>query len=313
MERLSSDKFSLAGREDRLVWIFASSRSGSSWLLRMLSELKEAIPIDDPHIGHHLGVWRPIPLAWAAADRPPELTTLREVKRHKASYFFSDLHRETWAPALRDMIVARFDAEASDALSEHAMPAEPLVVVKEPGCHVADLLLSLFPSSRVIFLVRDGRDVVDSWLDAHRADSWALREGAFPVSAEGREAFVRWQSAVWAYRMDVVQRAYEEHRDDRKVLVRYEHLRADPGRELCRVCRSLGAKADGERLDEIAARHSYESLPTQAKGREKEIRTARPGGWREHLSESEQRVMHEVMGPKLAELGYLARLDARAA
>ena len=165
----------------------------------------------------------------------------------------------------------------------------------------------------MIFLVRDGRDVVDSWLDAHRADSWALREGAFPVSAEGREALVRWQSAVWAYRMEVAQRAYEEHRDDRKLLVRYEHLRADPGRELGGICRSMAVKVERERLDEIADRHSYERLPTEDKGRDKEIRTARPGGWREHLSDSEHRIMHEVMGPKLAQLGYLPRFAARAA
>ncbi len=114
MERAAKENgFSLTGQEDRLVWIFGSSRSGSSWLLRMLSELTQAVAIDDPHLGHHLGVWRPIPLAWAAADSLPELTTLTEVKRHKESYFFSDRHRDAWAPALRELIVARFDAQAS--------------------------------------------------------------------------------------------------------------------------------------------------------------------------------------------------------
>ena len=138
----------------------------------------------------------------------PELTTLTEVKRHKESYFFSDRHRDAWAPALRELIVARFDAQASGALDGGARHEEPLVIVKEPGSHVADLLLSLFPGSRMIFLVRDGRDVVDSWMDAHRTDSWGLREGAFPVSAQGREALVRWQASVWTYRMEVVKRTY---------------------------------------------------------------------------------------------------------
>src|SRR5215216_8110349 len=73
--------FSLARSEDRLVWIFGSSRSGSTWLLRMLSELDDAVAIDDPHLGHHLGVWRPIPLAWATADHDPELTLLNDIKR----------------------------------------------------------------------------------------------------------------------------------------------------------------------------------------------------------------------------------------
>jgi hypothetical protein len=49
--------------EDRLAWIFGSSRSGSTWLLRMLAALDGVVAIDDPHLGHHLGVWRPISLA----------------------------------------------------------------------------------------------------------------------------------------------------------------------------------------------------------------------------------------------------------
>jgi hypothetical protein len=311
MERpVTENGFSLAGHEDRLVWIFGSSRSGSSWLLRMLSGLAGAVPIDDPHIGHHLGVWRPIPLAWAAADRQPELTTLTEVKRHKPNYFFSDRHRDAWLPALRDLIVARFDAEVADAPERHGSEGEPLIIVKEPGSHVADLLLSLFPGSRMIFLVRDGRDVVDSWMDAHRSDSWALREGAFPVSAQGREVLVRWQAAVWTYRMEVVQRAYEAHREDRKVMVRYEYLRRNPTHELARICRSLGARVDRDRLSEIASEHSYESLPGDHKGDGKEIRSAQPGGWRDNLTAAEQQAMHEVMGEKLAELGYLHRLAA---
>ena len=168
MERPPADSaFSLERSEDRLLWIFGSSRSGSTWLLRMLSELEGAVPIDDPHLGHHLGVWRPIPLAWAAANADPELTILNEIKREKPSYFFSDRYRDVWGPALRELIVARFDAQARD--TRIPAGADPLVIVKEPGSHIADLLMSLFRTSRMIFLLRDGRDVVDSWLAAHRS------------------------------------------------------------------------------------------------------------------------------------------------
>jgi hypothetical protein len=34
------------------------------------------------------------------------------------------------------------------------------------------------------------------------------------------------------------------------------------------------------------------------------MRAATPGLWRENLTEDEQRTMHEIMGAKLAELGY---------
>ena len=304
MDRPSGDNgFSLDRSEDRLVWIFGSSRSGSTWLLRMLSELEGAVPIDDPHLGHHLGVWRPIPLAWATADGDPELTILNEIKREKPSYFFSDRYRDVWGPALRELIVSRFDAQARDA----ALPAgsDPLVIVKEPGSHIADLLMSLFGKSRMIFLLRDGRDVVDSWLDAHRAGAWALDEGAYPVAQEGREALIRWQASVWSYRTGVVMRAYRDHDPSLRVLVRYEDLLSDPAREMARICRVFGIDAPLARLREIAGAHDFESVPTDEKGESKEIRSADPGGWQHHLSAAEQQAMYEVMGERLVEVGYL--------
>jgi hypothetical protein len=293
--------FTLDDTEDRLTWIFGSSRSGSTWLLRMLSSLEGVVPIDDPHLGHHLGVWRPISLAWATAEHPPDLTTLDRVKHDKDSYFFSDRYRDAWQPALRQLIVDRFDAQVADA----GMTGEPLVVVKEPGSHVADILLSMFPQSRLIFLLRDGRDVVDSWLAAYRTGSWALDEGAFPVTDDGRESLVRWQSAVWAFRTDVVQRAFEAHPADRRVLVRYEDLVADPQHELARLCAYLPIDASADTLAAVAEAHAFEAVPPVAKGERKAIRSATPGDWRENLTPDEHDVMHEVMGPKLVELGYL--------
>jgi hypothetical protein len=298
------DAFSLEDAEDHLVWIFGSSRSGSTWLLRMLAMLDGVAPIDDPHLGHHLGVWRPISLAWAAAEYPPALTTLDRVKHDKDSYFFSDRYRPAWAPALRRLIVDRFDAEAREHLSSGAASGPPAVVVKEPGSHVADQLMSLFPRSRLIFLLRDGRDVVDSWLAAYRTGSWALDEGAFPATPAGREALVRWQSDVWAFRTDVVQRAYAVQPADRRVLVRYEDLVADPVRQLVRIGKLLPVPTPRRALAAAAAAHDYGRVPQAEKGDDKFIRSAQPGGWHDNLTPAEQRIMHEVMGAKLVELGY---------
>jgi hypothetical protein len=297
-------RFSLGAREDRLAWIFGSSRSGSTWLLRMLGEVDQVVGIDDPHLGHHLGVWRPIPLAWAAADELPELTTLREVKREKESYFFCDRYRTAWARPLRELIVSRFEAQVRDEKGEDP-DRDPMVLVKEPGSHAADLLLSLFPASGLVFLLRDGRDVVDSWMAAYRRGSWGLEEGTFPVAPEGRLALVKWQSSVWLYRTELVQRVFERHRSPRKLIVRYEQLRRDPAAWLQRVCSALNIDADPRWLAAVAAAQSFENVPQGQRGGDKEIRSASPGGWRHNLNAAERRAMHEIMGPKLAELGYL--------
>jgi len=285
---------------NRLVWIFGSSRSGSTWLLRMLSEADGVVPIADPHLGHHLGVWRPIPLAWAASPDPPDLTTLLELKKEQPGYFFAERYRDHWWEPLKGLIEARFEAQAADHLN--GFRGEPTIVVKEPGSHVAGLLTELFPDSTMIFLLRDGRDVIDSWLDAYQDGSWAIPEGAFPVAPWGRLALVRWLAEVWVFRTAEVRRAYEARDPGRRGLVRYENRRADTPRVLEKICTAIGLPAGS--ADRIAERHSFEQVPAGERGEAKAIRSASPGRWRENLTAGERRAAEEIMGPTLAELGY---------
>jgi hypothetical protein len=285
-----------------LAWIFGSSRSGSTWLLRMLSDLDGVVPVDDPHIGHHLGVWRPIPLAWAIGEEDsPELTTLLDLKADEPGYFFAERYRDSWWQPLRDLIATRFEAQAREA--NGALSGAPATfVVKEPGSHAAPLLAELFPESKLVFLLRDGRDVVDSWLDAYREGSWAISGGAFPVSREGRLPLIRWLSAVWAFRGRAVTRALETREPGDRVLVRYEALLTSTERCLEEVCETLGLAGRG--LREVAERHRFEQLPPAARGPGSETRVASPGSWRENLTAEEQEAMHEVLGEALEELGY---------
>lgn len=288
-------------QEDRLAWIFGSSRSGSTWLLKMLSDLEGVVPVDDPHLGHHLGVWRPIPLAWAACDEPPELSTLLDVKAEESGYFFAERHREAWWEPLRELIAARFEAQAPEAgVADHEQAAA--FVVKEPGSHVAPFLAELFPESKVIFLLRDGRDVVDSWLDAYSDGSWAIPGGAFPVNDEGRIPLIRWLSEVWAYRSRAVKQAYDARAEGDRIQIRYEELRGETEACMERICAMVGIDAD--RVPEVVEAHRFEKLPRAKRGRRSFTRQARPGGWRDNLSLAEQKAMHEAMGDALVEFGY---------
>jgi len=291
---------SLERHEDRLVWIFGSSRSGSTWLLRMLSDFEGVVPIDDPHLGHHLGVWRPIPLAWAASeDRSPELSTLLELKAEEPGYFFAERYRESWWGPLRSLIQARFEAQASDL---PAVSGPPTYVVKEPASHVAPLLTELFPRSKLVFLLRDGRDVVDSWLAAYQQGSWAMPGGAFPVTAAGREPLIRWLASVWAYRTDAVLEAFRSHPVGDRVMVRYEQLRERAEDSVEAICETIGL--DPSLAAEVVPRHRFERLPSGSRGPLREARAADPGSWRENLSLAEQAAMREELGDTLARAGY---------
>ena len=288
-----------------LAWIFGSSRSGSTWLTRMLRDLdSRVVPIDDPHLGHHLGVWRPISLAWGAAEEIPQLTTLAKVKSDHESYFFSERYRETWEPALRDLISTRFMAQVEAESPAGADLERQVAVVKEPGSQAAGLLLTLFPESSLVFLLRDGRDVVDSWVDAYQDGSWAIEGGAFPAADEGRLPLVRWLSSVWAYRTSVVLDAFEAHPSERRVLVRFEDLRRDTCAQLERIAGTLGLSTATGDLDRVAEIHSFERLPSSKTGTGSVTRSGASGGWRENLNAEEQAEMTKIMGSQLERLGY---------
>ena len=180
------------------------------------------------------------------------------------------------------------------------------MVVKEPnGSHAAELLLSLLPGSRLIFLLRDGRDVVDSLVAANQERGWRENRSSLDATSEAsRLAFVRRESEVWVNRTSGVQNAYEAHDPARRYLLRYEDLLRDTRAELGRLLEWLGRPRKDDELAATVDDHAFESLPRFLTGPGKIRRAATPGLWRENLREAEQEAMSDVMGAKLHELGY---------
>jgi hypothetical protein len=236
------------------------------------------------------------------------LRTLLDIKAEEPGYFFAERHRDSWWEPLRALIQARFEAQARDSGDSFAGP--PTYAVKEPGSHVAPLLAELVPASKLVFLLRDGRDVIDSWLAAHQDGSWAIRGGAFPVSTEGRIPLIRWLASVWAYRTKAVLQAFEMRQPKDRLLVRYEAMRERPDESLRGVAELVGI--DTAALTEIASRHAFEQLPDDARGPLKETRAARPGSWRENLTDAEQEALRDALSETLVQVGYASDLVAVA-
>jgi hypothetical protein len=185
--------------------------------------------------------------------------------------------------------------------------APPLLVIKEVnGSHAADVVMSLFPRSRMIALVRDPRDVLDSLLDAQRPGGW-LADARPLATVDGTDERLEWVEEAcrnWIAQFETVRRAYEAHDPARRRELRYEQLLADTVGELGPLREWLALPAERERVETIAQRHSFESVPDRLKGPGKHYRAARPGGWRTSLSDEEQRAAGRILRPALTELGY---------
>jgi hypothetical protein len=312
--------------ESRLVWIWTSARSGSTWLLRLLSHPLQlvdgsrspddmlgfrvperapgpvdVIPVDTTFLANHLAP----PARSAPYDESytPVTFGMFPGMAERPNYFFSTKYADVWRPELRRLALVRFHALIERTAERHEVSA-PRVILKEvAGAHAADLVMSLFPRSRLVFLVRDGRDVVDSQVDANRADAWLPTAVGFADAGERLE-FVRERSHTWGGDVLTIQRALAAHPAELRYTVRYEDLLADTTGQLGALASWLGLERGPAWLERAVETKSFANVPAAGKGPKRFYRAASPGLWRESLTPDEQAVAGEVMGPKLAELGY---------
>jgi hypothetical protein len=319
--------FDAAAFESRLAWILGAPRTGSTWLLRLLIHpwilargtmsgmraplpgrrrgLPNVVPIDETYLLHHLAPLRPLP--GEPVEQPPtDAFVINGDRRADPGYFFSDDYEDAWRPELRRLVLARLHAQSQRAAREHGL-ADPLVLIKEPnGSHAAELLMSLLPRSRMIFLLRDGRDVIDSLLDARAAEAW-IGPGNMDLGDPGeRVAYVRRQARLWLNSTSAVQSAYAAHPEDLRRTVRYEELLSNPLEALRPLADWLGLGLDDAALRESIDANAFEAMPRRLRGSGTPRRAATPGLWRENMTTAERDAMLEIVGPKLAELGYEA-------
>lgn len=293
------------GFESRLVWLFGSPRSGSTWLMRQLAGHPAVIPVNEPLIGQHLGPFFSDEPGIRARDLDPSNFTPSRYLSDAGQYFFAEEFRDAWAPQLGALIRTRLHAQA-EARGGSVPVAERILVLKEPhGSQAADLIMGALPESRLLFLLRDGRDVVDSELAAVAKGSW-LGE-VFPVvagiDAEERLAFTEQAAYKWLWRTEVVEQAYAAHQGP-KILLRYEDMLAEPALNLRRVFDWLELEISDADLEGLVESQAFERLPDEHRGPGRIFRAATPGLWRENLSEAEQAVVDRVIGAKVRALGY---------
>lgn len=260
----------------------------------MLAEHDRIVPINEPLIGLHLGPF----MSDRPGSQPEDLDlsnfTFSRVASEVDTYFFCRRYADVWGPALGDLILKR--------LAVHAR-RRAFVVVKEPnGSQAADLILRALPRSRLLFLLRDGRDVVDSELAAFSKDSWMSRryEAVRGIEPDERLEFLNQAAHKWVWSTRVVKGAFDAHHGA-KLLVRYEELLEHTHAEMERIVNWLGINSVA--VDAVVERHSFAA---SAGGPGEFKRAATPGLWRENLTAQEQALIEEVMGPTLAEMDYLA-------
>ena len=288
LEQRLAARSSRAGGVDpeNVVWIFCSNRSGSTWLSSMMGEIEGHEVWNEPLVGKLFG-----DLYYAGAAGHQNV-------KH---YILGDFHKGSWLESIQSFVL-------SEATARFPGVAEGgYLIIKEPNGSIgAPLLSEAMPASRVIFLVRDPRDVAASGLDAARKGSWQYENAA--DRGWKREALADNQPDVWVRRRaqnyvrhaGKARDAYEAHKGP-KVLIRYEELRDDTLGTMERLYSTLGIEVGGEELARAVEKHAWENIPEKEKGQGKFYRKATPGGWREDLTPGQVEIVEQVSAPLLKE------------
>jgi hypothetical protein len=282
IERTSADWRSAVGvAPENMIWIFGTGRTGSTWLAAIMEEPEGHEVWFEPRVGT---VFDP-----------------QRFQRHGGKHFIlASQYKDVWLRSIRNFILdganARFPGLAGGYLT-----------VKEPGGSVgAGVIMEALPESGMVLLIRDPRDVVASWLDATRKGGWQTRrrgEGgrrAESLAETNPNAFVRRHADAYLQHVGSARRAYEAH-EGRKVVVRYEDLRADTLGTIKRMYGELNVPVEEARLAKAVEKHSWENIPEGEKGQGKFYRKATPEAWREDLTRRQVKTVERITAPLLEE------------
>ncbi len=154
--------------------------------------------------------------------------------------------------------------------------------------HHIDELLAIWPDTRFVVLVRDGRDV-------------ALSVRAMPFGPNNA-----WAAAPWWARGIRAGRDAERRHPGQVMTVRYEDLAAEPATHVRALCAFLDLRYDPSMLA-LDETDNGKIVPEQASwfpARFQGITTGTVARWRKEMPARDQATFASLAGPELAELGY---------
>ena len=314
----------MGGNGAKLAFILGNYKSGSTWLLTLLSLHPWIRGVRETQIFTHLEgaddfparaekIFSGVPWASGGVGQLPKhklLTLARPIVKH-------------WRPAMarhpHDRPMSLLDLgyfsqrslrgklERADSpegfcrdFFDHLVGAvRPKGYLLEKSTGAADhvgFIRSCFPEAKLIIIYRDGRDVVTSsrfFEKHHLKKDWSLKDAAL----------------AWRKEIEAQQRHAAEFTIH---TCSYEGLLQDGKRVVPELLGSLGLPADEALVDDLIHRSSFKALTGRKRGEESRGRFLRKGvsgDWKNHFSDEDKAVFKEVAGDLLIELGYEQDMD----
>lgn len=295
---------------ERLHFVISAPRSGSTWLATALNHHPQIFATEHRLLGDFCEVWKN-----NDGSHSPRMTFDSYTDAMSVHYFYKSLGLS------RAAFKEQFLSEYADFLVRFALRRSDSQIVVDkvtPYPGTANLVVSqirkLFPQSRIIQLVRDGRDVLTSgtfdWLlkDAmgtDRYDFFVNSKSNQTLSRFFDDAVIQKWGRHWLETIEAFTPSTTA--DNRLIQIRYESMQTDMTIQLSRIFRFLGLDDDPAIAQQSAQQASFERMAGRPVGSHQPTAKARKGivgDWKNYFTQLDGQQFEQIAGKALIELGY---------
>lgn len=295
----------------QIHFIISAPRSGSTWLTTALNGHPEIFATEQRLFGNFCEIWNN-----NDGTTSPRITFDSYSRAFGQHYFYQFMNRNY------DSFVDDFQKSFVNFLCHFAKgrSGKDMIVDKitpYPGTAqlVVDEIKRLFPESKIIHLVRDGRDVLTSgtfdWLlkDAEGTDRYDFYFNPIPGMRLERffdaKVIKKW-AVNWCETIDVFDKIEPDAR------ITYEAMKEDMPDALVELFGVLGVDTAETIGEQCAESSTFEIMSGRPPGQEEPTAKARKGivgDWENYFTLADGELFDALAGEQMIQMGYVPDSD----
>ncbi len=287
-------------------FIISAPRSGSTWLTTALNGHPEIFATEQRLFGNFCEVWQN-----NDGTSAPRITFDKYADAFGMHYFYQFMNRDygTFVEDFKKSFV-NFLCHFAHGRTGKRMIVDKITPYPGTAKYVVEEIHRLFPESKIIHLVRDGRDVLTSgtfdWLlkDAEGTDRHEFFFNPIPGMKLERffdaKVIKRW-AADWGETVDLF--------DDEEPAARitYEEMKEDMAEAVKKVFVALDVESTNEIATQCEESSTFERMSGRPPGQEDPTAKARKGivgDWKNYFTLADGELFDALAGEQMQKMGY---------
>ena len=289
-----------------LHFVISAPRSGSTWLTTALNHHPEIFATEHRLFGRFCEVWKN-----NDGSTAPRITFDSYAQAFAMHYFFDFLELDR-AGFLKEFQIgfANFLVDFARQRSDKRIVVDKITPYPGTADIVVSQIKKLFPNSKIIQLIRDGRDVLTSgtfdWLlkdsdGTARHDFFVKQKSGMTLRRFFDDEVLEKWALNWRETIDAGGDSPGQTR------LTYERMKTDLSGELSKLLTAIAAVDSPEILRHCVGEVTFEKMTGRAAGQAEPTAKARKGiagDWKNYFTRADGELFDELAGAQLIRMGY---------